>query len=178
MAAPAIRSCWAPTSSWRCGRSRATAVRGICWPAAARSSSGRSATSVETWTQPKIWRGSAMKLEQSFEVEAPLEQVWSALIDVQRVAPCLPGAAVTGRNEDGSYNGTFTIKIGPTTASYTGKLEMEEVDEAGHNATMNAQGTDKRGQGGATAKIVSRLEPVDDDHTRVSVDTDYRITGR
>jgi carbon monoxide dehydrogenase subunit G len=119
-----------------------------------------------------------MKLEQSFEVAAPLERVWQALIDVEHVAPCLPGAAVTGRNEDGSYNGSFTVKIGPTTASYTGKLEMEEVDESGHRATMNAQGTDKRGQGGATAKILSKLEPVDDGRTRVSVDTDYRITGR
>ncbi len=119
-----------------------------------------------------------MKLEQSFEVAAPLERVWQALIDVEQVAPCLPGAAVTGRNDDGSYNGTFTVKIGPTTASYSGKLEMADVDESSHNATMNAQGTDKRGQGGATAKIVSRLEEVDDSHTRISVDTDYRITGR
>src|SRR5579884_2914174 len=119
-----------------------------------------------------------MKLEQSFEVAAPLERVWQALIDVEQVAPCLPGAAVTSRNEDGTYNGTFTVKIGPTTASYSGKLVMEEVDEGDHHATMNAQGTDKRGQGGATAKIVSRWEPVDDGHTRVSVDTDYRITGR
>jgi uncharacterized protein len=119
-----------------------------------------------------------MKLEQSFEVAAPLERVWQALIDVEQVAPCLPGAAVTGRNDDGTYNGTFTVKIGPTTASYSGKLEMEGADEGEHLATMNAQGTDKRGQGGATAKIVSRLEAVDDDHTRVSVDTDYRITGR
>ena len=54
-----------------------------------------------------------MKLEQSFEVAAPIEQVWEALIDIERVAPCLPGAAVTGRNDDGTYNGTFTIKIGP-----------------------------------------------------------------
>ena len=68
-----------------------------------------------------------MKLEQSFEVEAPLEQVWQALVDVERVAPCLPGAAVTGRNDDGTYNGTFTIKIGPTTAAYTGKLRSEDV---------------------------------------------------
>jgi carbon monoxide dehydrogenase subunit G len=119
-----------------------------------------------------------MKLEQSFEVAAPLERVWRALIDVEQVAPCLPGAAVTGRNDDGTYNGTFTVKIGPTTASYAGKLAMEEMDEAEHRATMNAQGSDKRGQGGATAKIVSRLEPVDEGHTRVSVDTDYRITGR
>ena len=119
-----------------------------------------------------------MKLEQSFEVAAPHEQVWRTLIDVEHVAPCLPGAAVTGRNEDGSYNGTFTVKIGPTTASYTGKLEMENIDEASHTATMNAQGTDKRGQGGAKATILSRLAPADGHGTRVEVVTDYHITGR
>ncbi|HEX4279373.1 MAG TPA: SRPBCC family protein, partial [Solirubrobacteraceae bacterium] len=119
-----------------------------------------------------------MKLEQSFEVAAPLEQVWRTLIDVEHVAPCLPGAAVTGRNEDGSYNGTFTVKIGPTTASYTGKLEMENVDEAAHTATMQAQGTDKRGQGGAKATIYSRVVPADGAGTRVDVVTDYHITGR
>ncbi len=120
-----------------------------------------------------------MKLEQSFEVNAPLERVWQTLIDVEHVAPCLPGAAVTGRNDDGSYNGTFTVKIGPTTASYTGRLEMENVDESSHTATMQAQGTDKRGQGGAKATILSRLAPVDgQDATRVEVVTDYHITGR
>ncbi|HEY1516413.1 MAG TPA: SRPBCC family protein [Solirubrobacteraceae bacterium] len=119
-----------------------------------------------------------MKLEQSFEVAAPLEQVWQTLIDVEHVAPCLPGAAVTGRNDDGSYNGTFTVKIGPTTASYSGKLEMENIDEASHTATMQAQGTDKRGQGGAKATILSRLAPADDHGTRVEVVTDYHITGR
>jgi uncharacterized protein len=120
-----------------------------------------------------------MKLEQSFEVDAPLERVWQTLIDVEHVAPCLPGAAVTGRNDDGSYNGTFTVKIGPTTASYTGRLEMENVDEASHTATMQAQGTDKRGQGGAKATILSRLAPVDGHGgTRVEVVTDYHITGR
>ncbi len=119
-----------------------------------------------------------MKLEQSFEVAAPLEQVWRTLVDVEHVAPCLPGAAVTGRNEDGSYNGTFTVKIGPTTASYTGKLEMENIDEAAHTATMQAQGTDKRGQGGAKATILSRVVPADGSGTRVDVVTDYHITGR
>jgi uncharacterized protein len=119
-----------------------------------------------------------MKLEQSFEVAAPLERVWQTLIDVEHVAPCLPGAAVTGRNDDGSYNGTFTVKIGPTTASYTGRLEMESIDEAAHTATMQAQGTDKRGQGGAKATIYSRVVPVDGAGTRVDVVTDYHITGR
>ena len=119
-----------------------------------------------------------MKLEQSFEVAAPLDRVWRTLIDVEHVAPCLPGAAVTGRNDDGSYNGTFTVKIGPTTASYTGKLQMESIDEASHSATMQAQGTDKRGQGGAKATIHSRLAPADGTGTRVEVVTDYHITGR
>ncbi len=119
-----------------------------------------------------------MKLEQSFEVAAPLDRVWEALIDVEQVAPSLPGAAITGRNDDGSYNGTFTIKIGPTTAAYAGKLEMESADEATHTATLQAQGTDKRGQGGAKATIVSRLSPAADGATRVEVDTDYHITGR
>jgi uncharacterized protein len=119
-----------------------------------------------------------MKLEQSFEVAAPLERVWEALVDVEQVAPCLPGAAVTGRNDDGSYNGTFKVKIGPTSASYTGKLQMEQIDESVHTATMQAQGTDKRGQGGAKATIVSSLSPAGGGATRVDVSTDYHITGR
>ncbi len=119
-----------------------------------------------------------MKLEQSFDVAAPLERVWQALIDVEQVAPCLPGAAVTGRNDDGTYSGTFSVKIGPTTASYAGKLEMQEVDESAHRAKMHAHGSDKRGQGGATATILSTLSPTGGEKTRVEVVTDYHITGR
>ncbi len=119
-----------------------------------------------------------MKLEQSFEVAAPLQRVWEALIDVERVAPCLPGAAVTGRNEDGSYNGEFKVKIGPTSAAYSGKLKMDEIDDGAHSATMQAAGTDKRGQGGAKATIVSSVAPAGDGATKVDVSTDYHITGR
>lgn len=118
-----------------------------------------------------------MKLEQSFEVRAPVERVWSALIDVERVAPCLPGAAVTARNDDGTYAGTFSVKIGPTSAAYSGKLEMREIDERQHRATMHAHGADKRGQGSAEATIVSTLTPAGTG-TSVNVVTDYRITGR
>ena len=119
-----------------------------------------------------------MKLEQSFEVSAPLERVWAALIDVEQVAPCLPGAAVTGRNEDGSFNGTFKVKIGPTAAAYSGKLHMDQVDESAHRAVMHAQGTDKRGQGGAKATIESSVSEAGAGTTRVQVVTDYHITGR
>jgi uncharacterized protein len=118
-----------------------------------------------------------MKLEQSFDVDAPIDEVWVALTDVQRVAPCLPGAEITDAGDNGIYHGNFTVKIGPTTASYRGTLRMAELDESGHVATMQADGTDKRGQGGAKATIVSRLT-ARDSGTHVEVETDMTITGR
>ena len=80
-----------------------------------------------------------MKLEQAFDVKAPVKTVWETLIDVERVAPCLPGAEITG-SEDGVYQGNFVVKVGPTTASYRGQLSMESLDEASHTATMRAGG--------------------------------------
>ena len=118
-----------------------------------------------------------MKLEQSFTVEAPVADVWSALIDVERVAPCLPGAEITEAGDDGSYSGSFTVKLGPTTAAYRGTLKLESIDEASRTATMSAKGTDKRGQGGATATIVSTMRE-EGAATTVDVVTDFTITGR
>jgi carbon monoxide dehydrogenase subunit G len=118
-----------------------------------------------------------MKLEQAFEVQAPIEQVWEALIDLERVAPCLPGATITGHDEDGTYHGEFKVKLGPTTAAYKGTVKIEEADAATHTATMRANGTDKRGQGGAHATIVNRLIS-EGEVTRVEAVTDFTITGR
>jgi uncharacterized protein len=118
-----------------------------------------------------------MKMEQSFEVQAPLAQVWEALIDLERVAPCLPGAAITGHDEDGTYHGTFSVKLGPMTAAYNGTIKIEDVDEAAHRATLKAKGTDKRGQGGANATIVNTLTERDG-VTEVAAVTDFTITGR
>ena len=119
-----------------------------------------------------------MKLEQSFEVDAPLKRVWEMLVDVERVAPCLPGAEVTEVDDDGTYHGTFIVKLGPTTAAYRGELRIESLDESARVATMRASGTDKRGQGGAKATMVSTLTERDGGATRVAVDTDFTITGR
>jgi carbon monoxide dehydrogenase subunit G len=118
-----------------------------------------------------------MKLEQSFEVQAPIDQVWAALIDLERVAPCLPGAAITQRDDDGTYHGTFQVKLGPATAAYRGTIKIDEADEAAHRATLKARGTDKRGQGGASATIVNTLSEADGG-TRVDAVTDFSITGR
>ena len=118
-----------------------------------------------------------MKLEHSFQVNAPLETVWDRLIDVQKVAPCLPGAEITEAGQDGSYRGTFSVRLGPTTAVYRGELAMDEVDEAAHRVVMRASGQDKRGQGSAKASIVSRLAEAEG-VTTVEVETDFTITGR
>jgi carbon monoxide dehydrogenase subunit G len=117
-----------------------------------------------------------MKLEQSFTVGAPIGRVWAMLTDVERVAPCLPGAKIIGHEGD-TYHGEFSVKLGPTTAAYNGRLRMAELDESTHRATMDAQGTDKRGQGGAKATIVSTLRE-EGPATVVDVVTDFTITGR
>jgi uncharacterized protein len=119
-----------------------------------------------------------MKLEQSFEVDAPVEQVWTALIDLEKVAPCLPGATITGHDDDGTYHGEFQVKLGPTTASYRGTIKIESADVATHTATLVARGSDKRGQGGASATIVNALQESEGGGTRVDTNTEYSITGR
>jgi uncharacterized protein len=118
-----------------------------------------------------------VKLEHSFQVAAPLERVWDALIDVERVAPCLPGAEITEAGDDGTYRGTFSVRLGPTTAAYRGELSMEEVDAGAHRAVMRASGQDKRGQGSAKATIVSTMR-AEGDGTTVDVETDFTITGK
>jgi carbon monoxide dehydrogenase subunit G len=118
-----------------------------------------------------------MKLEHSFQVAAPLDRVWEALIDVERVAPCLPGAEITEAGEDGTFRGTFSVRLGPTTAAYRGELSMEEVDADAHRAVMRASGQDKRGQGSAKATIVSSMRE-EGGATTVDVETDFTITGR
>jgi carbon monoxide dehydrogenase subunit G len=117
-----------------------------------------------------------VKLEQSFEVAAPIDRVWAALTDLQRVAPCLPGAAITEHTGDGTYHGTFEVKLGPTTAAYRGTIKIESADESTHTATLKARGTDERGQGDASATIVNTLAE-HDGATTVHAETDFTITG-
>jgi len=116
-----------------------------------------------------------MKLENEFTVPAPVERAWEVLLDVERVAPCLPGASLEGE-QDGEYAGTMKIKIGPITTSYKGTVKIEEADETARRAVMRAQARDSRGQGTAAATITSTMEEVEGG-TRVHVETDMRITG-
>src|SRR3954454_11902210 len=165
---------------WAAAPRSCSAVRSRSSSEARTSGSAIGTASVTVWKAPglpgkrRCWR---MKLEQSFEVKAPIDQVWDVLIDLERVAPCLPGAAITERDEQGTYHGTFQVKLGPTTAAYRGQIKIENADEATHTATLKASGSDKRGQGGANATIVNKLVETDDG-TRVEAVTDFTITGR
>ena len=118
-----------------------------------------------------------MKLERSFEVRAPVERVWETLIDIERVAPCLPGAEISEAGDGRTYRGSFSVRLGPTTAAYRGELQLEDVDQAARRVVMRASGQDKRGQGSAKASIVSTMHE-EGDATRVDVETDFTITGR
>ena len=118
-----------------------------------------------------------MKLENEFTVPASIDQAWAVLLDVPRVAPCLPGATVEhGQGEDGEYKGQMKIKIGPITASYKGTVKIQEADEANHKVAMRAQAKDARGQGTAAATITSTMEEVADG-TKITSTTDMRVTG-
>ncbi len=118
-----------------------------------------------------------MKINNEFTVSAPIGQAWEAMLDLERIAPCLPGAAIQEEKGDGEYDGTMKVKIGPITANYKGTVRYEETDEANHRAVLQATGRDARGQGTASATITSTLQE-EGDSTRVSVETDMKLTGR
>ena len=118
-----------------------------------------------------------MKINNEFTVGVPVDQAWHVMLDLKRIAPCLPGASIQG-SEDGEYQGTMKVKIGPITANYKGTVKVEEADEENHRAVLQASGRDARGQGTASATIVSTLDEEGSDSTKVSVETDMKLTGR
>jgi uncharacterized protein len=119
-----------------------------------------------------------MRIENTVEVDAPLDQVWALVNDIPRVAPCMPGAALTGVLDDKTYEGTVAVKLGPLRMSYKGKVVVEEVDEANHSARLAASGRDTKGAGTARASVETRLEPAGDSHTRLHVTSDVQLTGK
>jgi uncharacterized protein len=117
-----------------------------------------------------------MKLDNEFTVGVPVEQAWAVLTDLELIAPCMPGAQLTGVN-DGVYTGKVKIKVGPVTAEYAGTARFTEKDEAARRAVIDARGRDSRGQGNANAVIAAQLR-ADGGSTVVTVDTDLTIAGR
>jgi hypothetical protein len=117
-----------------------------------------------------------MDLTNEFRVGVPVDQAWGVLTDVERIAPCMPGAQLE-EIEGEEYRGVVKVKVGPITAQYKGKATFVEKDDTAHRAVLRAEGRETRGQGNASATITATLTP-DGDGTAVSVVTDLTVTGR
>src|SRR5882757_321011 len=117
-----------------------------------------------------------MELSNEFVVPVAVDEAWVLLTDVERIAPCMPGAELQEIDGD-EYRGIVKVKVGPITAQYKGKATFVEKDDAAHKAVLRAEGRDTRGQGNANATITATLV-AEDGGTRVTVVTDLAITGR
>jgi carbon monoxide dehydrogenase subunit G len=118
-----------------------------------------------------------MQIEKSFVVRATAPAVWSFLIDPYRVASCLPGAAITEKVSDQEYKGTITVKVGPVTASYRGKLRFDRLDEAAGEAELSGSGQETKGKGGADMRMKSRVVARSPEETEVTVVSDVNVFG-
>jgi carbon monoxide dehydrogenase subunit G len=117
-----------------------------------------------------------MMITDRFRVAVPIQEAWRVLLDVERIAPCLPGAQLL--EVDGEeYRGSVTVKVGPITAQYRGAARIVEADEDAHRVVIRAEGRDTRGQGNAAATVTASLVP-DGDGTDVEIDTDLHVTGK
>jgi carbon monoxide dehydrogenase subunit G len=119
-----------------------------------------------------------MLISNEFDVEAAPAEVYALMLDVERVAPCLPGAQVTGTREDGAHEAQMVVKLGPVTMTYRGTVAIVEHDDAARTASMLAKGSEARGQGTAQATMRMRVDPRTPSGSHVAVATDMLITGR
>lgn len=117
-----------------------------------------------------------MELNNEFEVAVPVSTAWGVLTDLERIAPCMPGAQLEEVEGD-EYRGLVRVKVGPITASYKGVAKFLEKDDAGHKAVLKAEGRETRGQGNASATITALLAE-SAAGTKVTVATDLNITGK
>jgi carbon monoxide dehydrogenase subunit G len=117
-----------------------------------------------------------MKISDEFTVSVPVQRAWEVLTDLAGIAPCMPGAQLTGFDGE-TYNGKVRIKVGPVISEFAGTARFAEKDDAAHRAVIDARGKDSRGAGNASARITAGLR-AEGDRTVVSVDTDLKISGK
>lgn len=118
-----------------------------------------------------------MRIDNTFTVGLPAEDAWKVLLDVERIAPCMPGAELQEITED-EYRGVVKVKLGAITAQYKGAVRFAEIDEAGRRIVLRAEGRETRGQGNASATVTATLRPAGEGRTEVAIETDLTISGK
>lgn len=118
-----------------------------------------------------------MKIDNQFTVNVPIGEAWQVLTDLERIAPCMPGAQLTGRDGD-AFLGKVKVKVGPVISEFAGTASFIEKDDATYHAVIDAKGRDSRGSGNASAIITAQLRADSDNSTVVTVETDLKISGK
>ena len=117
-----------------------------------------------------------MEFDNSFEVPLSPDQAWPVLMDIRRIAPCMPGAELTEVVDEKTYKGKIGVRLGPVALTFAGTVTFEEIDNVNHRARVKAQGIDAKGRGGANATAAFRLEP-SAGGSKVLVHTDLSLSG-
>jgi carbon monoxide dehydrogenase subunit G len=117
-----------------------------------------------------------MEFDNAFEVPLPPDEAWKVLLDIERIAPCMPGAELTEVIDQNTYKGKIGVRLGPVALTFAGIVKFEQIDGATRTARVAAQGTDAKGRGGANAASVFRLEPAGDG-SKVLVHTNLTLSG-
>lgn len=117
-----------------------------------------------------------MEIENEFDVPAPIDHVWTYLLDVERVAPCMPGAELTEVIDDHTWKGKVNMKLGPVSLAFAGTVTMQERDDQAKRIVLAAKGMEQKGKGAANASVTSWLEQ-GDGVTNVKMRADIHLTG-
>jgi len=118
-----------------------------------------------------------MRFENGFDIEAPIDKVWDTVLDVERVAPTVPGAKVLEKTSDSAYKVGIKVKLGPMSMQYKGDIEIVEADESSHRAVMKARAKESRGQGTADADVTMHLTE-QGGRTVGEIVTDVKVSGK
>jgi uncharacterized protein len=117
-----------------------------------------------------------MQIENEFAVPAPIDEVWLHLLDVERVAPCMPGAELTESVDESTWKGKVNMRLGPVSLSFAGVVTMEDRDDAAYRVVLRAKGMEQKGKGAANASVTSWLETAENE-TTVKMVADVQLTG-
>jgi carbon monoxide dehydrogenase subunit G len=118
-----------------------------------------------------------LEFDNSFEVPLPPAEAWAVLMDIRRIAPCMPGAELTEVVDEKNYKGKVAVRLGPVALAFAGLVTFEEIDNANRTARVKAQGTDSKGRGGANATASFRIDGTPTGGSKVLVHTDLALSG-